>query len=393
MQVAQESAILEATFVMKKIHKKYPIAKPYITEDEHRVVRQVLNSGNLSLGPKYKEFEEKFAKKIGAKYAISVSSGTAGLHLTMIAAGIKPGDEVITSPFSFVASANCILYVGGKPVFVDIDPVTYNMDSAKIEEKITAKTKAILVVHIFGQSADMDPIIKIAKKYKLKIIEDACESIEAKYKNKKTGTFGESAVFAFYPNKQMTTGEGGMIVTNDKKIYKLCNSLRNQGRAENMQWLDHQYLGYNYRLNEISAAIGIVQLKKLDFLIKERQKITLAYNKYFSKYPDLVRIPAIRKGNTHSWFVYVLGIKNSLIRRDQIILDLQKRGIASKPYLPSIHLFDFYRKKFKYKPGDFPVSESISASSLALPLYIGLNKSDIKHIVERTIEVIKKHDK
>ncbi|MEK7164636.1 MAG: DegT/DnrJ/EryC1/StrS family aminotransferase, partial [Patescibacteria group bacterium] len=256
----------------------YPLAKPYLGKAEEQAATEVLRSGILSIGSKVREFEKQFAKKIGTKYACAVSSGTAGLHLTMIAAGIGPGDEVITTPFSFIASANCIIYVGAKPVFVDIDPQTYNIDPQKIEAKITKRTKAIVVVHIFGQSADMESIMAIAKKYKLKIIEDACESIAAQYQGKRTGTFGESAVFAFYPNKQMTTGEGGMIVTDSKKIYELCCSLRNQGRADNMQWLDHQLLGYNYRLDEMSAAIGLVQLKKLDSMIKERQKIAAWYS-------------------------------------------------------------------------------------------------------------------
>lgn len=372
---------------------KYPIAKPYINQREKQLVLEVLKSGNLSLGPKYKEFEQNFAKKIGTKYACSVSSGTAGLHLAMIAAGIKEGDEVITSPFSFIASSNAILYVGAKPVFVDVDPVTYNMSVSKIESKITKKTKAILVVHIFGQATDMEPILKIAKKYKLKIIEDACESILAKYKGRDVGTFGESAVFAFYPNKQMTTGEGGMIVTNNKKVYEICCSLKNQGRLPNMQWLDHKYLGYNYRMDEMSAALGIAQLEKLDFMIKQRQQICTTYNKYFSKYSDLVQIPQVGKDNIHTWFVYVLLIKNKKIKRDNVIKDLYDIGVATKPYLPSIHLFDFYRKKFKYKRGDFPISESISDSAIALPLYIGLKEKDIKDISSKVIDVIKKHDK
>lgn len=372
---------------------KYPIAKPYINEREKELVLEVLNSDNLSLGPKHKEFEEKFAQKIGTKYACSVSSGTAGLHLVMIAAGIKEGDEVITSPFSFIASSNAILYVGAKPVFVDVDPVTYNMDASEIEKKITKKTKAILVVHIFGQATDMTPVLKIAKKYKLKIIEDACESIMAKYKGKNVGTFGESAVFAFYPNKQMTTGEGGMIVTDSKKVYEICCSLKNQGRSPNMQWLDHKYLGYNYRMDEMSAAVGIAQLEKLNFMIKERQKICTTYNKYFGKYSDLVQIPQVGKDNTHTWFVYVLQIKNKKIERDEVIKDLYEVGIATKPYLPPIHLFDFYRKKFKYKSGDFPVSEAVGRLSIALPLYIGLKEGDIKDISGKVIEIVKKHDK
>jgi perosamine synthetase len=377
---------------MKNI-KKHPLAMPYLGKEEEKAVLETLRSNQLSLGPKYLEFERDFAKKIGTKYACAVSSGTAGLHLAMIAAGIKEGDEVITAPFSFIASANCIIYVGAKPVFVDVDPLTYNMDPRNIESKITKKTKAILVVHILGQSADMNPIIKLAKKYKLKIIEDACESIDAAYQGRKVGTFGESAVFAFYPNKQMTTGEGGMIVTNSKKIYELCSSLRNQGRSPNMQWLDHKYLGYNYRLGEMSAALGIVQLKKLDFMIQKKREIASMYNKYFKEYNEIVSVPHVANGNTHTWFVYVLCIKNPRIKRDEIIKDLHDIGIATKPYLPSIHLFDFYRKKFKYKLGDFPISESISKSVLALPLYIGLKSNDIKYISGKVIETIKKHDK
>lgn len=368
--------------------KRYPIAKPHITAVDRKIVLEVLNSGNLSLGPKHKEFEEKFAKKIGTKYACSVSSGTAGLHLAMIAANIKSGDEVITSPFSFVASANCILYMNAKPVFVDIDPLTYNIDPDKIERAITPKTKAILVVHIFGQPADMTRISKIAKKYNLKIIEDACESINAEHNKQKVGTFGESAVFAFYPNKQMTTGEGGMIIMNDEKIYKLCNSLRNQGRTENMQWLDHERLGYNYRMDELSAALGIAQLEKLDFLINERRKIATLYTKYLFSYSDLIQVPAIDINNSHTWFVYVALLKNKKIKRDKLITKLAKQGISTKPYLPSIHLFSFYRKQFGYKKGDFPIAEKVSNSAIALPFYAGLKKEDISYIVNRLIKTI-----
>lgn len=373
-------------FKMRKAKIKYPIARPYITKKEEEYVLDVLRSGVLSIGLKIKEFECRFAKFIGVKYACAVSSGTAGLHLAMIAAGIKKGDEVITSPFSFIASANAILYVGAKPVFADIDPETYNIDPRKIEEKINKKTKAILIVHIFGQAADMKPILKIVKKHKLKIIEDACESIGATYKGRQVGTFGESAVFAFYPNKQMTTGEGGMIVTNNKKIYKLCRSLRNQGRAENMQWLDHKRLGYNYRLDEMSAALGLVQLKKLNFLITERKKIANWYKRYLSVYKDIIKIPAVARGNTHTWFVYVILLKNKKINRNEVIKKLVSEGINTKPYLPSIHLFSFYKKKFNYKKGDFPISEIVSNKTISLPFYIGLKKLDVKYICQQLVK-------
>jgi len=373
--------------------KKYPLAQPNLGMLEERAVISVLRSGILSMGPKVQEFEKRFAKKIGTKYACAVSSGTAGLHLALIAAGIGKGDEVITSPFSFVASANAVLYVDAKPVFIDINPDTYTIDPKKIESAITKKTKAILVVHMFGQAADMDSIMKLAKKHKLKVIEDACESIGAQYKGKNTGTFGESAVFAFYPNKQMTTGEGGMIVTNSKKIHELCRSLRNQGRAENMQWLDHTQLGYNYRMDEMSAALGLAQLKRLDLFIAERRKIAQWYQKHLARHKDMVQAPTIAPENTHTWFVYVVQVVLKGANRDAIMKRLEKKGIATKPYVPSIHLFGFYRKAFKYKKGDYPNAESVSAKSLALPFYVGLKEKDIYSIVNILLKIIKSYEK
>jgi len=365
----------------------YQSGRPHIGVKEKKYVMEVLNSGHLSLGPFYKKFEQAFAKKIGVKYACSVSSGTAGLHLATLCAGLKPGDEVITSPFTFIASSNCILYVGAKPVFVDIDPITYNIDPKEIEKNITPKTKAILVIHIFGQPADMTAIMKIAKKHKLKVIEDACESLGSAHRGKMAGTFGESAVFAFYPNKQMTTGEGGMLVTNNKDVYVHACSLRNQGRDENPQWLDHKILGYNYRMDEMSAAVGLAQVEKFDWLIKKRQELAKLYTKHFSKYSDLVQIPRIAKGNTHTWFVYAIQIKNKKINRDELINKLAKIGIHTKPYLPSIHLFGFYRN-LGFKKGDFPISEEVSKYSLALPFYIGLKEKDVKRIVEKVVELV-----
>lgn len=364
------------------------MAKPHFDEEEEKIILEVLRSGVLSIGPKIEEFENKFAKLIGSDYACAVSSGTAGLHLALIASGIKAGDEVITSPFSFIASANAILYVGAKPVFADINPLTFNIDPKEVEKKITSKTKAILPVHIFGQSCDMDPITAFAKKHALVVVEDACESIMAEHKNKKVGTFGDAAVFSFYPNKQMTTTEGGVITTNDQKIDALCRSLRNQGRSENMQWLDHERLGYNYRMNELSAALGIVQLKKLPKIIEERRKIASWYSEELGKYGETISAPEIHPDNTHSWFVYVARIKTGA-DRDGVIKKLAGLGISTKPYLPSIHLFDFYRKAFGFREGDFPVSESISSSSIALPFYIGLEKSDIEYICRNLAEMVK----
>ena len=362
----------------------YPLAKPCIGREEERAVLTVLRSGVLSMGPKVEEFEEKFAAFVGTRYAIAVSSGTAGLHLALIAAGIGPRDEVITSPFSFVASSNAILYVGATPVFADVDPDTFNIDPKEIEKKITPRTKAILVVHIFGQPALMGPIMKLAKKHKLKVIEDACESLGATYRGKMAGTFGESAVFAFYPNKQMTTGEGGMLVTNDTKLDALFRSLRNQGRGEDMQWLSHERLGYNYRLDEMSAAIGITQLKKIKFLIKERQKIASWYKAALAQQKGGIHPLTVASGNTNTWFVYPVLLPKGT-HRNSVMARMAARGIQTKPYLPSIHLFGFYREQFGFKKGDFPISEDASDRMLALPFYIGLTKKDAEYIVSTLV--------
>lgn len=349
----------------KVMTKKYPVARPRLGVEEERAVLKVLRSGTLSMGPYTEEFEKSFARFVGTKYACAVSSGTAGLHLALIAAGIKAGDEIITSPFSFIASANSILYVGASPVFVDIDPLTYNMDPARIEAAITKRTKAIMVVHIFGQPCDMRSIEKIAKKHKLPIIEDACESLGAMQNGRKTGTFGVAGVFAFYANKQITTGEGGMITTDDKRVYELCASLRNQGRAPNMQWLDHDKLGYNYRIDEMSAALGAVQMKRIARNIRERQKIAGWYTKHLTPYADIIGIPRTAEGNIHTWFVYVIQILKTSTSRDDVIRRIARKGVATKPYLPSIHLFSFYKSDFDFKKGDFPISESVSERSMA----------------------------
>jgi len=363
--------------------KKYQIAQPYIQEEDIKGVVEVLRSGWLSLGPKYKQFEKDFTRYTGAKYACAVSSGTAALHLGVRALSLKAGDEVITSPFSFVASSNVLLYEGVKPVFVDIEEETFNIDSSKIEEQITKKTKAILPIHIFGQSADMDEIMKIAEKYNLKILEDACESLGATYKGKMVGTTGDIGTYAFYPNKQMTTGEGGMIVTNSKDIYDLCDSLRNQGRGKNGDWLIHERLGYNYRMDEMSASLGVTQLKKINWMIDEKRKIASWYNKAFEGVSEIIT-PVVGRNRTHSYFVYVVRIKNS--KRDVVMAELGKVGIQIKPYLPVIHLQPFMKRMFGFKKGNFPVAEKISSETLALPLYIGLKLKDVEYIVKRIKE-------
>jgi len=363
---------------MRRMEWKIPLARPCTATEEIKAVVEVLESGCLSLGPRLDEFERRFANLIGTRYAVGVNSGTSGLHLCIKALGIKEGDEVITSPFSFIASANSILYENARPVFVDIEEESFNMDPGKITEKVTKNTKAILVVHVFGQSCDMDPIMKIAKKFGLAVIEDACESINATYKGRKVGSFGQAAVFAFYPNKQMTTGEGGMIVTDNEEIYNLCKSYANQGRGKDMQWLLHERIGYNYRLSEISSALGIAQLDKLDSLIKRRREIARAYMEELQGTRGIV-LPKIREHNEHTWFIFPIRIIG--LDRNRIIAELGKRGIASKAYFyPCIHLQPFYIEKFGYRGGDFPVSEKISNQTIVLPLYPQMGETEIKFV-------------
>lgn len=365
-----------------------PLSRPTIGKEEIDSVVEVLKSGILSLGPKLDEFEEKFSKLIGSKYAIAVNSGTSGLHLTLKSLGIKPGDEVITTPFSFVASANCALFEDAKPVFVDVEEDTFNINPYLIKEKINARTRFILPVHVFGQSCDMDNILKIAAENGLNVVEDACESILATYKGKNTGTMGDVGVFAFYPNKQMTTAEGGMIVTNNKKVSILCKSYRNQGRADNMQWLTHQRIGYNYRMDEINAAIGIEQIKKLPGFIKKRKDLAKAYLDEL-KDIDGITLPKIRKGNEHSWFVFPIIVREGI--RNRVITELNGMGIQSKAYFyPCIHLQPFYRERFGYNEGDFPVAEKLSKTMIILPFYEQIKERDILTVVNSLKTILRR---
>ena len=366
-----------------------PLSKPDIIETEKKAVLGVLETSYLSLGKKYLEFEKIMAKFAGVKYGVTVNSGTSGLHLIIRALGIGKGDEVITTPFSFIASSNCILYEGAKPVFVDIDEKTFNINVSKIEEKITDKTKAILAVDIFSQPADWQELKKIAKKHQLYLIEDSAEALGSKVQiaNSKwqmAGSFGAAAVFAFFPNKQITTGEGGMILTNNKKIYDLCRSMANQGRKiENGKWLEHVRLGYNYRLDEMSCALGIAQMQRIKEILKKRAKVAELYNQKLKGIEGL-DIPYIKPGNKISWFVYVVKLAESLAgkKRDKIIKEMTKKGIQCSNYFQTIHLQPFYKKEFGYKVGDFPVAENISKRTLALPFYNNLTEKEIDFVVK-----------
>ena len=353
---------------------KITLSMPDITDTEKKAVMDVLNTPHLSLGKKYVEFQNTMAKFAGVKYAVAINSGTSGLHLIIKALGIGKGDEVITTPFSFIASSNCILYEGAKPVFVDIKSNTFNIDPELVEGLITSKTKAILVVDVFSHPADWKELQKIAKKHKLFLIEDSAEALGSEYFNRKCGSFGDASIFAFYPNKQITTGEGGMILTNNKKIANLCQSMANQGREiKNGKWLNHIRLGYNYRLDEMSSAMGIAQLKRIKEIVKKRNAVA---NLYAKKIKDIleIEVPFVAENCRLSWFVYVVKLSGKFAgkKRDKIIQEMAREGIQCSNYFQPIHLQPFYKKEFGYKEGNFPIAENVSKRTLALPFYNNL---------------------
>jgi perosamine synthetase len=368
---------------------KVQLAKPDITQKEIDAVVDVMKSGILSIGPKVEEFEERISKYVGVKHAIAVNSGTSGLHLLIKSYGIEKGDEVITTPFSFVASANCVLFEGAQPVFVDIDPKTLNMDIKKIEEKINSKTKAILAVDVFGHPVNMKAIKEIADAHGLTVIEDSCEAIGSEYNGIKCGCMADGAVFAFYPNKQITTGEGGVIITNDDAVADLCRSYRSQGRAITGLWLHHERLGYNYRLSELHAALGTVQMERIDEIIDKRGKVADSYN---SRLKDIsgIQIPYIDPGvSKMSWFVYVIKL-DPKIDRDKLMQYMLENGVGCRPYFTPIHLQPYFTEMFGYKEGDFPITEKIANSTIALPFFNDLNEDQIEYVVMRLKEGIQK---
>ncbi|HEX6715421.1 MAG TPA: DegT/DnrJ/EryC1/StrS family aminotransferase, partial [Thermoleophilaceae bacterium] len=342
--------------------ERIPLSRPALGPEEEALVLEVMRSGRLSLGPVLRRFEDALAGFVGVDHVSAVSSGTAGLHLAIRAAGVEAGDEVITTPFSFVASANSVLYEGATPVFVDIDAQTLNIDPAGIGAAITERTTGVLPVHIFGLAADMAAIEEIAGQAGLWIVEDACEALGATYADGgAVGARGHRAVFAFYPNKQMTTGEGGAVVCIDADDRARIDSERNQGRAPNMDWLDHDRLGFNYRLSDIAAAIGVAQVERLQTLLDKRAAAAAMYADALKDVELTLPAPENR-----SWFVYVVQLPHA-VDRDQTIVKLAELGIEAKPYLPAIHLMSFYRERFGWREGQFPVCEDVSRRSLALP--------------------------
>jgi perosamine synthetase len=343
-------------------------------------VLEVLRSGRLSLGPAGPRFEELLAGVVGAHHAAAVSSGTAGLHLCMHLAAVGAGDEVVTSPYSFVASANCAIYEGATPVFADIDPRTFNLDPAAVEAAITPRTKAIVAVDIFGYPCELDALRAICDRHGLVLIEDACEALGALYKGRPLGSHGHPAVFAFYPNKQITTGEGGAVTTGSAAQHELLVSLRNQGRLETSSWLQHGRLGFNYRLDDISAALGIGQLEKLERILAARRTVASRYNELLAGVEVETPLPD-DADHVRSWFVYVVKLPAG-VDRGGVMAALASQGIASAPYLPSIHLQSYMRERFGFAEGLCPVSEETSRRTLALPFHARLEREDQERVVE-----------
>jgi dTDP-4-amino-4,6-dideoxygalactose transaminase len=357
-----------------------PAARPLLGAEEEQAVLEVLRSGQLSLGPRIPAFEQAFAARVGAAHASAVSSGTAGLHLALRAAGVEDGTEVVTSPFSFVASANVALHERATPVFADIDPDTLCLDPQAAAAAVTDRTSALLPVHIFGWPADTPALERLG----LPIVEDACEALGAVHEDGSlVGSRGHAATFAFYPNKQMTTGEGGMVVTADAATKQRIDSERNQGRAPDMGWLDHDRLGFNYRLSDIAAAIGLAQLDRLDDLLAARARVAGWYAEALAGIDGLELPLADRGGARRSWFVYVVRVpRDGAVDRDGAIRALRERGMDAKPYLPAIHLFSFYRERFGHREGEFPVTEDVAARSLALPFFPQMTEDQVARVAE-----------
>ena len=356
------------------------LSAPWLDERDEELVLEVMRSGRLSLGPAGPRFEELLADAVGAPYCAAVSSGTAGLHLCMRLAGVGPGDEVITSPYSFVASANCAIYEGATPVFADIDPETLNLDPAAVEAAVTRRTRAVVAVDIFGYPCELDELRAICDRHGLALVEDACEALGARYKGRLLGSHGHPATFAFYPNKQLTTGEGGAVVTGSREELELLVSLRNQGRLETSSWLQHGRLGFNYRLDDISAALGIGQLEKLDRILAGRSAVAGRYAELLSGL-DLEVPLADDADHERSWFVYVVKLARG-IDRDAVIHRLAADGIACAPYLPSIHLQSYMRERFGFGEGLCPVSEDASARTMAIPFHARLAREDQERVAE-----------
>jgi len=386
---------------------KISLALPDIGDREAEYVSRVLRSGRLSLGPILEEFEARFAAYVGTHYAVAVNSGTSALHLCVKALGIGPEDEVLTTSFSFAASTNCLLYERALPAFADIDPVTLNIDPGEIRKIIDRDyvrhrtlrrlvnrrsgrvLKAILPVHVFGLPCAMDEILEIARQFDLRVFEDACEALGAKHRGRRVGTLGDAAAFAFYANKQITTAEGGMIVTNDPHLAKLCRSLRNQGRDENASWLCHARLGYNYRLSDVHSALGLAQLERVDELLAARERVAQLYSHELGTIPQIV-LPGDFPGLERSWFVYVVQLRGHAAPavRERLIAGLRERGIACQVYFPAIHRQPYFQNARVAPRRPLPHTESASERSLALPFFPSMTDHDVAEVCTAVREIL-----
>jgi perosamine synthetase len=364
-----------------KTETRVPLSRPYLDERDEELVLDVLRSGRLSLGPAIERFEELFAERVGAPYAAAVSSGTAGLHMLCHTAGVGEGDEVITSPISFVATANCFIFEGGRPVFADVDPQTLNLDPGAVEAAITERTKGIVVVDMFGYPCELDELRAIADRHGLWLIDDSCEALGAEYKGQTIGSHGVSGAFGFYPNKQLTTGEGGMVTTHSEEEWEVAKSLRNQGRSYDSRWFHHVRLGFNYRITDLQAALGIAQLEKLDRMLELRSEAAARYTELLRgidgvepPYPD-------DADHKRSWFVYVVKLAEG-VDRESVLQSLGEQGIEAGLYVPAVHLQPYMRERYGFSEGMCPVAEDACSRTLALPFFPQLEPSDQELVVE-----------
>jgi len=368
---------------------RIPLSAPDVTEAEVEAVSAVLRTSQLSLGPKLEEFEQAMARYVGTAHAVAVSSGTSGLHLCMRALGIAAGDEVIVPSFTFIAAANAARYVGATPVFVDIEPRTLNLDPAKLEKAITPRTRAVVVVHTFGCPAALAEVLEIARRRRLVVIEDACEALGAEYDGRRVGSFGDAGVFGFYPNKQITTGEGGIVVTDDARLAVLARSLRNQGRGAAGEWLEHEELGYNYRLAELNCALGVEQLKRIEPILERRATVAREYQRRLEDHPDLELPPLALPRRRISWFVYVVRLRGqrAASRRDKVLAAMASRGIACGRYFAPIHLQPVYRTQ-PHRCMDLAQTELVAPRTLALPFFNRIADEQIAEVCRTLYEVI-----
>jgi perosamine synthetase len=362
--------------------RRIPLARPYLDEREEELVLEVLRSGRLSLGPTIDRFEELIAERVGAPYAAAVSSATAGLHLLVHGAGIGPGDEVITSPLSFAASANCFLFEGATPVFADVDRQTWNLDPSAVEEAITDRTKGLVAVDMFGYPCELEPLIEFCERRGLTLIQDSAEALGAEYKGAPVGSHGPPCVFGFYPNKQIATGEGGVVTTHSEEQWQLVRSLRNQGRSyEGGGWFNHVRLGFNYRWTDLQAAVGIAQLEKLDRMLELRSGAAARYAELLADVDGVELAPEDDADHRRSWFVYVVGLATE-IDRARVMVEMRERGVDVAEYVPCVHLLSYMRERYGFAEGLCPVAEEIASRTLALPFFPAIEAEDQEYVVD-----------